>query len=237
MLYRVFCYRFRYIALRIFQRLIFHACRLLSSSAWSCYGQQRPVLFSCRRQKELSAGTGFLHVQFQGKRTAPWWTSPWKCATNRKASIPLYCLWVSHTFLMNAHGQYPQCHGKVNPPPYFLRDPMSLLTLSEWRPFALREAIILRPFFVDIRWRKPCLFRLFLLCGWNVLFIILFSRFIQKLQGIEFSIIITQIQPHTWAFQAVYNRYQHFFDHEIPTMLITCGQKKFPPPTPLKTRT
>jgi len=34
--------------------------------------------------------------------------------------------------------------------PYCLRDPMSLLTLSEWRPFALREEIILRPVLVAI---------------------------------------------------------------------------------------
>jgi len=43
--------------------------------------------------------------------------------------------------------------------------PISLLTESEWRPFALRALIILRPFLVDILSRNPCLLRRFLLLG------------------------------------------------------------------------
>jgi hypothetical protein len=38
-------------------------------------------------------------------------------------------------------------------------------------PFALREASTFLPFFVAILERNPCLFFLFLLEGWNVLFI------------------------------------------------------------------
>lgn len=40
---------------------------------------------------------------------------------------------------------------KDYPSGYFFLDPISLLTLSEWRPFALREAMILRPFFEAMR--------------------------------------------------------------------------------------
>ena len=49
--------------------------------------------------------------------------------------------------------------------------PIALLTEREWRPLALLEARTLRPFFVDILCRKPCLFLLFLFRGWYVLFI------------------------------------------------------------------
>ena len=48
-------------------------------------------------------------------------------------------------------------------------------TDSFLRPFARRADSTRRPFFVAIRSRKPCLFALFLLWGWNVLFI--FSYF------------------------------------------------------------
>ena len=44
-------------------------------------------------------------------------------------------------------------------------------TVSFLRPWARREANTRRPFFVDILSRKPCLFTLLLLWGWNVLFI------------------------------------------------------------------
>ena len=46
-------------------------------------------------------------------------------------------------------------------------------TLSFLRPFARREASTRRPFLVDILSRKPCLFTLLRLWGWNVLFIII----------------------------------------------------------------
>ena len=49
----------------------------------------------------------------------------------------------------------------------------SLDTLSDLRPFLRRAERTRRPLAVSIRWRKPCLFTLFLLWGWNVLFIVL----------------------------------------------------------------
>lgn len=48
---------------------------------------------------------------------------------------------------------------------------MEQLTVRRRRPLARRRANTLRPFAVDIRSRNPCLFTLFLLEGWNVLFI------------------------------------------------------------------
>ena len=48
----------------------------------------------------------------------------------------------------------------------------SLDTVSCLRPFLRRIDKTRRPLAVDIRWRKPCLFTLFLLWGWNVLFIL-----------------------------------------------------------------
>lgn len=58
---------------------------------------------------------------------------------------------------------------------YFYRNnyllAISLETVKRTRPFARRRARILRPFLVDILSRKPCLLTLFLLEGWNVLFI------------------------------------------------------------------
>ena len=47
-------------------------------------------------------------------------------------------------------------------------------TVNFLRPWARREANTRRPFFVAIRSRKPCLFTRRRLCGWNVLFIVLF---------------------------------------------------------------
>ena len=44
-------------------------------------------------------------------------------------------------------------------------------TVNFLRPLARREANTRRPFLVAILSRKPCLFTLLLLCGWNVLFI------------------------------------------------------------------
>ena len=46
-------------------------------------------------------------------------------------------------------------------------------TVNFLRPLARREANTRRPFFVAILSRKPCLFTRLLLCGWNVLFIVL----------------------------------------------------------------
>ena len=61
----------------------------------------------------------------------------------------------------------------------------SLDTVSCLRPFLRRIDKTRRPLAVDIRWRKPCLFTLFLLWGWNVLFILfdiyLWLLFIQLL--------------------------------------------------------
>ena len=45
-------------------------------------------------------------------------------------------------------------------------------TVSFLRPFARRAASMRRPLGVDIRSRKPCLFRLFLCEGWKVLFMV-----------------------------------------------------------------
>ncbi len=48
----------------------------------------------------------------------------------------------------------------------------SSATVSLALPLALRAANTFLPFFVAMRERNPCLFALFLLEGWNVLFII-----------------------------------------------------------------
>lgn len=48
---------------------------------------------------------------------------------------------------------------------------MESLTVKRARPLARRRANTLRPSGVDILSRKPCLLTLFLLEGWNVLFI------------------------------------------------------------------
>ena len=57
---------------------------------------------------------------------------------------------------------------------YFLFPQYSSDTVSFLRPLALREASTLRPLAVAILSRKPCLFFLFLLEGWNVLFIVIY---------------------------------------------------------------
>lgn len=54
---------------------------------------------------------------------------------------------------------------------------LSSLTVSLFLPFALLLESTLRPFLVLILSLKPCLFFLFLLLGWNVLFIIVFPMF------------------------------------------------------------
>ena len=66
---------------------------------------------------------------------------------------------------------------------YFFFPLYSSDTVSFLRPLARRDANTRRPFFVAILSRKPCLFFLFLLEGWNVLFIVLynFNCFAQKL--------------------------------------------------------
>lgn len=50
----------------------------------------------------------------------------------------------------------------------------SLETVSDLRPFLRRALSTRRPLAVCIRRRNPCLLILFLLWGWNVLFIVLF---------------------------------------------------------------
>ena len=57
---------------------------------------------------------------------------------------------------------------------YFFLPLYSSETVNFARPFARRAANTRRPFFVAILSRKPCLFFLFLLEGWNVLFIVLY---------------------------------------------------------------
>ena len=57
---------------------------------------------------------------------------------------------------------------------YFFLPLYSSDTVNLARPFARRAAKTRRPFFVAILSRKPCLFFLFLLEGWNVLFITIF---------------------------------------------------------------
>ena len=56
---------------------------------------------------------------------------------------------------------------------YFFLPLYSSDTVNLARPLARRAAKTRRPFFVAILSRKPCLFFLFLLEGWNVLFIVL----------------------------------------------------------------
>ena len=61
---------------------------------------------------------------------------------------------------------------------YFKEDAIAyaweFITVNLALPFARREANTLRPLAVAILERKPCLFFLFLLEGWNVLFILLY---------------------------------------------------------------
>ena len=66
---------------------------------------------------------------------------------------------------------------------YFFFPLYSSETVNFARPFARRAANTRRPFFVAILSRKPCLFFLFLLEGWNVLFIVLYYYmfFVQKI--------------------------------------------------------
>ena len=61
-------------------------------------------------------------------------------------------------------------------------------TVSFFLPFARREARTLRPLGVDILSLKPCLFTLFLLEGWYVLFISLYfnSLFFRDRKDIYF---------------------------------------------------
>ena len=51
-------------------------------------------------------------------------------------------------------------------------------TVNFLRPWARREANTRRPFLVAILSRKPCLFTLLLLCGWNVLFIVFYNFYL-----------------------------------------------------------
>lgn len=67
-------------------------------------------------------------------------------------------------------------HASVSKAAYALMPLYSSETVSFFRPLARRAANTLRPFAVAILSRKPCLFFLFLLEGWNVLFICV-SRF------------------------------------------------------------
>ena len=63
---------------------------------------------------------------------------------------------------------------------YFFFPLYSSETVNFARPFARRAANTRRPFFVAILSRKPCLFFLFLLEGWNVLFIVLYFYMFQS---------------------------------------------------------
>ena len=72
---------------------------------------------------------------------------------------------------------------------YFFLPLYSSETVNFARPFARRAANTRRPFFVAILSRKPCLFFLFLLEGWNVLFIVLyFYMFLVKYVVLPFSL-------------------------------------------------
>ena len=51
-------------------------------------------------------------------------------------------------------------------------------TVNFLRPLARRAANTRRPFAVAILSRKPCLFLLFLLEGWNVLFIFVYTIYV-----------------------------------------------------------
>ena len=72
---------------------------------------------------------------------------------------------------------------------YFFLPLYSSETVNFARPLARRAANTRRPFFVAILSRKPCLFFLFLLEGWNVLFIVLlyFILFIFAFQTFRFT--------------------------------------------------
>ena len=78
------------------------------------------------------------------------------------------------------------CSCKSN---YFFFPLYSSETVNFARPLARRAANTRRPFFVAILSRKPCLFFLFLLEGWNVLFIVLyFYMFLVKYVVLPFSL-------------------------------------------------
>ena len=64
----------------------------------------------------------------------------------------------------------------------------SLLTVSFLRPLLRRADITRRPLGVLIRSRKPCLFFLFRVEGWNVRFILLFYFFKKWMAKVVFNI-------------------------------------------------
>ena len=64
-------------------------------------------------------------------------------------------------------------------------------TVSLARPFARRAAKTRRPFFVAILSRKPCLFFLFLLEGWNVLFIVVYCFYVYY--SMQFAIRLAKV--------------------------------------------
>ena len=77
----------------------------------------------------------------------------------------------------------------------------SSLTVSFFLPWALREANTLRPFLVDIRSRKPCLFTRRRLWGWNVLFIVLMFCLLFRL----FHVIEVQRYNYLFKYASIWN--------------------------------
>ena len=67
-------------------------------------------------------------------------------------------------------------------------------TVRRKRPLARRRASTLRPSGVDMRSRKPCLLTLFLLEGWNVLFIVVYS-YSYFIQGFRSANLILFFHP------------------------------------------
>ena len=77
-----------------------------------------------------------------------------------------YCFWFAYRFIFE-HKKKSSSATLLSYFPWFSSETVSFL-----RPLARRDASTLRPFFVAILSRKPCLFTRRLLCGWNVLFIL-----------------------------------------------------------------
>ena len=82
-------------------------------------------------------------------------------------------------------------------------------TVNFLRPWARREANTRRPFFVAILSRKPCLFTLLLLWGWNVLFIFLYYLFIVIVHTLGCK--ITQFFSNNQKIDFIWDKYLVFF--------------------------
>ena len=94
---------------------------------------------------------------------------------------------------------------------YFFLPLYSSETVNLARPFARRAANTRRPFFVAILSRKPCLFFLFLLEGWNVLFIVFLYFILFYIRFLDFSLYSLQNYSFFSYWQSFYDVFLLFY--------------------------